>query len=193
MEPKKKDDDANFLCVQDTTVKVDAIRVHDIPVFGDGGEIVQTIQVKCQHGSRTKVAKNIGLQFLKHDTFIVSTMDGRVLKPLKLHEGGDGGLKLAENETVANYDELSDEALFRRCHILPASEDVAEDTPREDMIAFIKMARKKSAPAAVPQVNAEVTAKMTGGELGGQLDAGSISKLVTDSPLLSQVNRSAAA
>lgn len=188
MEAKDKKDAAhndNFLCVQDTTAKPDAPRIHDVPVFDENGVIVQTVSVKCEYNKRTKVAKNIGLQFLKHKTFLVSTMDGRVLKPLELHEGGDGGLKLAENEVVANFDELSEQALYRRCHILPNSDGIEEDSPREDMVDFIKAARKRAAPASVPTSASEVAARMTGGELGGQMDASSVSKLVTDSPLLS--------
>lgn len=184
------DDESNFLCVQDTTAKPGVPRIHDIPVFDENGQVIDNVSVKCEYNSRTKVRKNIGLQFLKHKTFIVSTFskdpakDGRVLKPLELHEGGHGGLKLADNEIVANYDELSDEALFRRCHVLPSSESIEEESERADMIAFLKDARKKALATTSGIATPELLAKLNTDILGGGMTPSEISKLVTDSPLL---------
>ncbi len=189
----KKDSGEGFLAVQDMTCKPpDGIRVHDIPVFNEKGDMVDVKAVKCVYDKRTKVPKNIGLQFLKYKTFVVSIVsddpakDGKVLKPLDIHEGGDGGLKLADNEIVANYDELSSEALFRRCHILPKSEGIDEDSTREGMIAFLKKSRAELAAKSVTATAGDVKAKMQGGELSGQLSEGEITSLVSDSPLLSR-------
>jgi hypothetical protein len=74
--------------------------------------------------------------------------------------------KLAEDEVVAKYDELSTEALYRRVKILPGSEGI-EEIDRDKMVAFMVTWRRQR--QGMSSGERELATMMAQGQLDGAL------------------------
>lgn len=114
-------------------------RTHDIPTQMLDGEVVRTKAYHLNSDTPTPMPPEHAMFFLKDPGFLVMDGDGKEVSPVPIREGGTGGFQLGENEVLATYEELSKEALFKRCKVLAGSEHIKETrTPKEDMIAFLK-------------------------------------------------------
>ena len=125
--------------VLDTNAKTSP-RLHEIPIkMDDAGEVILTKPYRLDAEVPTQMEENHAMFFLKDQAFIVRNPKGEHIRPVVKREGGMGGFRLGENEVIAQYDELSKEALFKRCKILVGSDHIKETrTPKEEMIAFLK-------------------------------------------------------
>ena len=119
-------------------------RRHEIPVkVTPQGEVLMTRTYILDAEKPCEMEQEHAMFFLKDDAFVVCDPAGNHIKPVKARDGGMGGFELGENEVLAQYDELSKEALFKRCKILVGSEHIKETaTKKEDMIVFLKSKAK---------------------------------------------------
>lgn len=133
-EPKAKAAPAVML-VLDTTAR-DGIRTHEMIVQG----VVRSFNFEV--GKGLPLPTTTAVKFLKHDAFKLVDEKGEVLewqrRPKQPNELGAGEtLKLADNETIARVDELSNGALLRRALELPLGEKFSTGSDRQEMIAFL--------------------------------------------------------
>ncbi|MER8602793.1 hypothetical protein NKH48_03225 [Mesorhizobium sp. M1233] len=145
-ETVKKTDDGMMFVLDMTATPSGGPREHDMLVEG----VVRTI--KFVPGKPNKMPREIAVKFLKISTaFKLTDANGTVLpwrgvpkQPDELQAGEK--LKLAPDETIANFHDLHDQALWLRAVEFPGGEKVAESGDREAMIALIVTAlaeRKK--------------------------------------------------
>jgi hypothetical protein len=134
--------------ILDTTA-TEGPRTHEMMVDG----IVKPFTF--QRATPLPLPSAVALKFLKHEGFLLTDENGQVLpfrrRPRQPDELGAGEkITLADNETIARYDELSSAALLHRAIELPGGEKFAqgENKPdRAEMISFITTAaaaRKKA-------------------------------------------------
>lgn len=123
--------------VLDSTAK-DGPRIHEMLVNGAVRPFV------FKPGEALELDAPIALKFLKHDAFWAVNAKGERIaisrRPRQPEELGAGErFRLGENETVANYTELTTDALIHRAVELPGGEQYATGAPdRAAIIAFIK-------------------------------------------------------
>jgi hypothetical protein len=103
-----------------------------------------------EHGKGLEMPREIALKFLKWEAFKLVDAKGNVLdyqrrpkQPEELQAGE--ALTLADNETVARYDELSNGALQARVLELPGGEQFAVNPSRDAIIRFIVAHKQKIA------------------------------------------------
>lgn len=131
------------------------------------------------------------LRFLKDKAFIVRAPDGKRVTPPPKVEGGTGAFELPEEQTIANWDELTTSALFKRAKIIPGSEAITPATAKEDIVAFLmgwRRAQKKGAEG----IAQELAEKLAGGDqLAGQASESELTTLFGEekSPLLAELER----
>lgn len=121
------------------TTAIDAPRVHELIVD-------KTIrQFTFKPREPLKLPLPVAVKFLKHEGFQLANEKGEVIpysrRPKQPNELGAGEtFKLAENETIARYDELMTSALMQRALEMPGGEKFStKDKPdRVAMIDFIK-------------------------------------------------------
>lgn len=134
----KKDTKPAHLLVLDSTA-TEGPRTHE--------QIVDKIVTPYtfERGKPLRLPYAVAAKFLQHDAFKCVNEEGKIIawqrRPRQPEELGAGErLKLADNETIARYDELSSAALFQRAVELPGGERFAkagQRPERTDMIAFI--------------------------------------------------------
>jgi len=125
----------SVMLVLDTTAR-DGIRTHEQIVQG----VIKSFTFEPGKGLAMPIA--IAMKFLRHDAFKLVDEAGTILewqrRPKQLHELGAGEqLKLADNETIARIDELSNTSLLRRALEMPNGEEFNLKSEREVMIDFI--------------------------------------------------------
>ena len=115
-------------------------RSHEIPIkTGMSGEVLMTRTYKLESDKPHAMEAEHAMFFLKDASFVVLNQAGEIVTPVPVKDGGLGGFQLGENEVIATYDEVSKEALYKRCKIIPGSEHIKETrTPKEEMITFLK-------------------------------------------------------
>jgi hypothetical protein len=131
------------LFVLDSTATPEApARTHEMIVDGAIREFTFKSRVPLE------LPRAIALRFVKHDSFKLTNAQGEPIaefrrqprQPDELQAGET--LTLADDETVARYDELSTPALQHRVLEMPGSEHFDAPAPsRKDMIAFIIAAK----------------------------------------------------
>lgn len=142
-------------------------RAHEVPTRTEAdGTVLWTKAYLLSADKPTEMPEEHAMMFLKDPAFQV--YDGEtLLKPLISKEGGLGGFQLGEDEVIATFDELSKEALYRRCKVMAGSVEITAKTKPEEMVAFLK-ARAK------PPVG-----KSRGSEgVVGEMDAAGLDKLL---------------
>lgn len=137
----------------------------DERVYGSGPrtheQIVDGVHMPFtfEYGKPLAMPEKIARKFLKHDAWKLTDASGTVLPfqrpPKQPHEAQAGEqFKLADNECVARYDELSNEALKTRVLEMPGGEKFADAAPsRKAVIEFIvqtKLAIAKANTSKVP-------------------------------------------
>lgn len=134
-----------LLLVLDTTATHESgKRTHELIVEGMKKSFV------FEAGVPQALAPAIAFKFLKHDAFWLVDDKGnrqdyrrRPRQPDELQAGEV--LTLADNETVARYEELSMPALIQRALELPNSEKFSASNPsRSEMVKFIVEAKTKA-------------------------------------------------
>lgn len=139
----------------------------DERVYGSGPrtheQIVDGVHMPFtfEYGKPLAMPEKIARKFLKHEAWKLTDEHGTVLPfqrpPKQPHEAQAGEqFKLADNECVARYDELSNEALKARVLEMPGGEKFADAAPsRKAVIEFIvqtKLALAKANISKVPDV-----------------------------------------
>lgn len=114
-------------------------RVHE-HLFDDGVR-----SYEFYFGKRLEMTEAEARKFVMHESFHVFNTDGdRVLPTITVFRGfGDTTEKLADNECVARFDELTIEALHERAAPLPGGEHINRKTGKAGIIAFLISSRKK--------------------------------------------------
>ena len=113
-----------------------APRFHDVP----DGAALKRYALKADEP--TEMPLDHALKFLRDPAFIVKNAKGEVIKPLASKEKTTH-IQVPEGFVLAEWEELSKEALYVRCKVLPGSEDIKETkTPKAQMIEFLKTVEK---------------------------------------------------
>lgn len=165
-----------------------AKRKHEIIIktFTDGREpLTKTYELSADVG--TPMPMDHALMFLTDRAFEVTDSDGDIMQPPPKADENNGAFELPPHQTIANWDELSKPALYKRCKVLPGSHDLKPTASAEAMVAFLQEHRK-NAKRGAGMPDADVVARMNEGQLDGQLDAAATNALFGgDSPVLSRV------
>lgn len=144
----------SVLYVMDTTAQPPNVkRSHEMIVDDKGTRKSFTFE----QGVPLALEPSIALKFLKHEAFKRTNEKGEPLpfkrlpkQPEELQAGEK--LVLADDQTIANYDELSTHALQHRVLEMPGTQRFAGDKPsRPEMIAFLVSAKAK-AKATPPEL-----------------------------------------
>ena len=145
----KKEEPGTMFIVDGAAVREQ--RIHEMIVDGD------IVSYGFQPGTPTEVPYAVGVRFLAIPSFYRTDEQGSRLTwrpaPKQPDEYQPGEqFKLAEDEVVARYDELSGEALRMRAMMLPGGERFAGPSTRDEMIQFI-VERKKATRRANSQAD----------------------------------------
>lgn len=121
-------------------------RVHSQLIDG------QIKQYEFLPGVGVDMPQAVALKFLKHDAFVLVDADNNPLPydrtPKQPEELGAGEtFKMAENETIARLDELTNSALLKRVLGMLGGEKFAENPDRAAIIAHIIAGKKTLAIA----------------------------------------------
>lgn len=125
-------------------------RIHEVEINGRKNSYSFTA------GTPVDLDQVTAARFLRHDHFQLVDENGAVLAykrpPRQLEDLGAGEqLKLAEDETIARFDELTSAALLKRVLAMPGGEAFAKNPDRTAIINHIvgtkaKIAKVNSAP-----------------------------------------------
>lgn len=127
--------------VVDTTVLPGEKRVHELTVEGRNKAFA------FEHNTPLELPFAIAMKFLHITEFIATDEKGEPkpflrtpTQPEELQAGQR--FRLADNETVARYDELTLEALLTRAALLPGGEAVKRNLGKDKIAKFIEEAAK---------------------------------------------------
>lgn len=143
-KPAKKKP-ATYL-VLDTTARPDIARTHELIIDGIPRPFT------FHYGKPLELEVAIAVKFLKHEGFKRVDADGNVIpfkrapkQPDELQAGET--LHIAVDETIARFDELTNNALQHRCLEMPGGEQFARNPLRQAMIDFIVDRKRTTAKA----------------------------------------------
>lgn len=126
-------------------------------------EPVKGFRYPLTSNAPTKMPQAHAVKFLNDVSFEVRDGDGKVVAPVPTNAQLRTGEKvptLHRSETVATFDELTDEALLRRAQLRQGGENLGWDESRENLIKFLtgperpKLVRGKR-PEGLPEVDGE--------------------------------------
>lgn len=75
--------------------------------------------------------------FLVDPAFEVRDSRGRVIRPPSTKKVEGGRVMLEENEVIANLEELTKDAMLKRCKRFEGSDDIKIATSKDDMMSFL--------------------------------------------------------
>ncbi len=120
----------------------DGPRKHDVVIRSDrDGRVLETKTYELWRIKGTVMPIDHGIKFLKDASFKVETMTGIPLTPLRESQTNNNAVKLADDEVVATYTELTEEALYKRCKVMAGSEELDGNSGRDAMIQFMRRRR----------------------------------------------------
>jgi len=156
--------------VRDTMARPGEARTHEIivQVIPSGEPITKVYKLRSDE--HTEMPLDHAMKFLVDKAFIVEDAKGNVMKPVARRDDSQP-LKLGEGEVVAEYEELSRAALWKRAKILPGSEELKKTSSDTELIDFIKTASRRD----------EGVSRGSEGKIS-ELDG--IEKVIEDSPLI---------
>lgn len=159
-----------FGFVRDTLARHGESRAHEVIVqtFPDAPPLTKVYNLRSDQS--TQMPLDHAMKFLVDKAFVVEDSQGNVIKPVAKRDDSLP-LRLGENEVVAEYEELSRPALWKRAKVMPGSESLKKTATDEDLIAFLRAAGRREAGVARGSENSI-------GELDG------IDKVIEDSPLI---------
>ena len=146
-KPEDKETE-NGVHVLDTTARITAknptgARIHEIEVKG------QLQRLTFKPGVPRLMPRIIAAKFLRHEGFVCVDKNGDTIPwegAPKQPDESQAGQKftLADNQTVANLSELTNEALELRATVLPGGDDfiTSPGVTRLDVVRFITDARR---------------------------------------------------
>lgn len=130
----------DILFVTDTTATVDSpTRVHEHMVAGKREKYV------FGYATPLKLPRAVAMKFAKTESFIVEDADGNRVQPIVTQPfiNGVKRVDLAVDQCIANFSELTDEALLIRCQQSNGGEVITRDNSRSQRIEFLVATRLK--------------------------------------------------
>ncbi|MRR49369.1 MAG: hypothetical protein EG825_00400 [Rhodocyclaceae bacterium] len=124
--------------VVDTNARPGESRAHEVIIREVTGQDPITKIYRLNSETPTEMPLDHAMKFLRDKAFLVTTSGGEVIKPVVKRDQADVTFQLGENELIAEYSELSREALWKRVKMLPGSESIGKASGNETLIAFIK-------------------------------------------------------
>lgn len=120
------------------TAAINAPRQHDIIESTDEkGNPTAIKRYALSAATPTEMPFEHALKFLRDPGFVVRDAAGKILKPMKNREQTTG-VVIPEGFVLAEWDELSKEALYLRCKVAPGSERLHPmKTHKDDLIKFL--------------------------------------------------------
>jgi hypothetical protein len=128
------------LFVTDTTATVDSpTRVHEHIVAGKREKFT------FGYATPVKLPRAVAMKFAKTESFIVEDADGNRVQPIVTQPfiNGVKSVDLALDQCIANFSELTDEALLIRCQQSNGGEVITRDNSRSQRIEFLVATRLK--------------------------------------------------
>lgn len=139
---------AETLFVWDTTAAPGQIRTHEVIVKKDSKGRIATKSYSLSNDKACEMPAPHALQFLRDDAFVVAATpeleqrDEQRIRPVKARTEHVNVIALSENETIAEWSELSDEALVRRAHAFPTADKPGVEASRAELIVFLTEASR---------------------------------------------------
>ena len=173
--------------VFDTLARNGVPRAHEIitRVYDDGRD-PDTKVYHLRSDVGTPMPMDHALKFLSDKAFRVQNPLGTMIVPPPKQEGGLGGFQLADNQTIADWSELSKPALFKRCKVIAGGEHIKATDSEQAMIDFLLRQRKMV--RGERQMD-DAALKMASGDLAGAASKQEVEGMYPRSPLIDQVNR----
>lgn len=159
--------DAKHYQVFDTNQRGEKPRKHDVIVklYEDGQPDIKTYDLYSD--KPCEMPMEHAMRFLVDAAFKVITPAGKRIMPVPKLDLSKPITRLADDEIVVKYDELSNEALYRRVKILPGSEDILGDD-RVALVAFMVTYRQKL--KGMTEGERTLSTMMAQGTLDGAMD-----------------------
>ena len=181
----KKEEKQPMYRVYDMTAKDGEVRKHEIIVkqYPDGREPdLKTYGLKSD--SPTEMPVDHAMKFLVDPAFKVERANGERITPPPKYDPSLP-LSVGLDQTIANFDELSKAALYKRCKVLAGSDDININSPVNAMCDFLIAHRRKQVQGNLSDAEQALLARMQGGELGGQVGEAELNKMFGEkSPLV---------
>lgn len=140
---------ADKLFVWDSTAPPGAVRIHEVIIARNKktGKVA-TKSYSLSSDTPCGMAPEHALQFLRDEAFIVSASDDidlrdqQRIRPVKARVGNVNIIALSENETIAEWNELTDDALVRRAMAFPSGDKPDVNASRDELVEFLTNASK---------------------------------------------------
>jgi hypothetical protein len=140
MQPQKVPVGTKMWTVYDSNAKLGEIRHHEIMIRQIPGHPPETKTFGLSSTEPCEMTSDDARKFLKDRAFIVINEKG--VRQEVIEERDDGTIKLSANEIIAEYQELTKEALFNRVKMCANSAHIKYgDTEKDEMIAFLRNER----------------------------------------------------
>jgi hypothetical protein len=124
--------------VMDMNARPGETRIHEIIIKEiDGGEPI-TKMYRLNSETPVEMPMDHALKFLSDKAFVVTSKGGDLIKPVKRRDPSQPVVKLEADEVIAEYSELSRDALWKRAKVLPGSDKIGKASSNETLIEFIK-------------------------------------------------------
>ncbi len=108
--------------------------------------------------------------FLVDPAFEVRDSRGRVIRPPSTKKVEGGRVLLEDNEVIANLEELTKDAMLKRCKRHEGSDDIKIATSKDDMVAFLTAHAKISAETGQGRGSEGVVSEMSADDLDNLVD-----------------------
>lgn len=109
------------------------------------------------------------MQFLKDDAFGVYDAKGNRIEPVRDNNVKARNLGLATDEVVAVLDELTIDALYKRCRLHAGAEHIKKNTSKKTMVDFLIETAEESRTEGVSPGSEDKAAEMDGDTLDGMM------------------------
>ncbi len=108
--------------------------------------------------------------FLVDPAFEVKDSRGRVIRPPSTKKVEGGRVMLEDNEVIANLEELTKDAMLKRCKRHEGSDDIKIATAKGDMMDFLIAHARIKGEAGQGRGSEGTVAEMTAGDLDDLVD-----------------------
>ena len=193
--------DQKTLFVKDSNAKPGTVREHEIITHMDyvtdeitGGQVPRILDSRIYKLSRSEpveMSESHAMQFLKDDAFIVTDADGKRLKTVSKKDVDVGNIVLEADEVVAKYDELTREALYARCKIIPGAEEIKAGSRKDAMVSFLIETEERRKSTGAGRGSEDVISEMA--DVGSLIDMGAGASGVDPASIIKQPNPAASA
>jgi len=170
--------------VRDLNAPVGVKRVHTIVTEMRDGEVYSTHNYPLGSDEPVTMPMEHALKLLHDPAFEVKNAAGERLKPVKKRDPHDRA-ELTEDETVAQWDELSQQALYARAKVYAGSEGLKVNTEKVVLIAFLKAAAKRN--VGVSRGSDEAAERIAAA--GGAVPKEHLDKMFPPAPMVAETNK----